>query len=258
MEIACKSIHLQKDHYYAKIPLPDSALKHGLHSIISLHEAGHMSLPLCHSIPDRKMFLESLQLYSARVVALVQTHSRDVVEVTECNPDKYACQEADGLVTALPGAILSVTVADCLPIFLWNRDASIFCLLHSGWKGTGILKNAFSMIDERFGLGPCSFEACIGPGIGACCYSVNQERYNDFCGHFGDECGRQKEGQFFLDLRRANLRMMEEAGIAGCTVITDCTCCNPLLGSYRRDGKDGFHNMMVLFGRFAPLKKSME
>jgi len=235
----------------AVLPVPASS---GLEAFISLHQSGHMSFPLRGELPDRERYFESLGLSQERIFALVQTHSRIVVNVTADDPHEYAEIKADGLVTSLPGAILSVTVADCLPILVWSDASPVFCLLHSGWKGTGIVRDAVGMLESLYSTGPGDIHACIGPGIGACCYAVPEERYEQFRNVFGVGCVKRRDNEFFLDLKAANIRLLDEAGAASCDVVTDCTCCGPFppglkLGSYRRDGKDGFHNMVVTAGR---------
>ena len=47
----------------------------------------------------------------------------------------------DGWVTTTPGTLLTVTVADCIPVYLAVPGRGI-ALLHAGWRGTagGILQ----------------------------------------------------------------------------------------------------------------------
>ena len=42
----------------------------------------------------------------------------------------------DGHATGVPGLMLYVTVADCVPIYLLNGKTGSVALLHSGWRGT--------------------------------------------------------------------------------------------------------------------------
>src|SRR5690349_4163987 len=44
--------------------------------------------------------------------------------------------EADALVTADPGTVLAVVVADCVPIALYDPGAHVLACVHSGWRGT--------------------------------------------------------------------------------------------------------------------------
>ena len=47
----------------------------------------------------------------------------------------------DGWVTTAPGVLLTVTVADCIPVYLVVPGRGV-ALLHAGWRGTagGILR----------------------------------------------------------------------------------------------------------------------
>ncbi|MBN1523583.1 MAG: polyphenol oxidase family protein [Spirochaetales bacterium] len=218
--------------------------------ILSLHKAGHMTLAREKDLSDRQNLFNSLAIGNRRIFSLTQVHSRDVVFTDVCGDDHGNNKGADGLITAEANAVLSVTVADCLPIFMWSSDYSVFALLHSGWKGTGIVIAALRKIRQKFGIEASDIHCFIGPGIGDCCYAVPKERYDLFRKEYGDTAVSMHDSHFCLNLREANRLLLETAGIASLQIVNNCTCCSPQLGSYRRDGKEGFHNMMALFGRF--------
>ena len=43
---------------------------------------------------------------------------------------------ADALVTADPGTVLAILVADCVPIVLYDPPAHVLACVHAGWRGT--------------------------------------------------------------------------------------------------------------------------
>ena len=103
---------------------------------------------------------------------------------------------------------------------------------------------------EAFGTRPADICAAIGPGIGACCYAVPEERAAGFAAQFGaDAVVRGAGGTPRLDLRRANVDMLREAGVSDISVVKDCTCCTPSLGSFRRQGAADFTLMLACIGR---------
>jgi copper oxidase (laccase) domain-containing protein len=108
---------------------------------------------------------------------------------------------------------LTVTVADCLPIFLYDRAGRAFGLLHSGWQGTGIAAEAVRLLVEQFGVERSSLVAVLGPGIGACCYAVEPDRCERFRGEFGLRAVRRQGGRCFLDLRAANAELLAASGV---------------------------------------------
>jgi YfiH family protein len=219
-------------------------------AIFSLHAAGHMGRETAERRENRARLFGILGLDPARVFGVTQVHGRVVLEVEGGTPAEFASREADGLVTGRPEVVLSVTVADCLPVLLYSKRAAARGLVHSGWKGTGIVTEAVRLLREKYGVPAGTLHAVLGPCIGACCYAVDRERYERFTAEFGPESGLVRNGKCFLDLRRANLSLLESLGVKTITVIDNCTCCEPALGSYRRDGRDGYHNMIVLFGSF--------
>jgi polyphenol oxidase len=153
------------------------------------------------------------------------------------------------MVTDRAELLLTITVADCLPIYLVDRRTGAFALVHSGWKGTGIVVEAVRTMASVYGTRAADLAVTIGPGIGACCYTVPDERYELFRARFGPEAvQRGPDGSCRLDLRAANELLLEREGVERVTTITDCTSCNPLLGSFRREGPAAFTRMLAFIG----------
>ncbi len=224
----------------------------GIRAGISLAAAGDMALSRARSLPWRTKFLERTGIPRERLFALRQVHSRRVLLIEEQSADETPGIEADGLLTDRPEAVLSITVADCLPIFLADRRTGAFGVVHSGWKGTGIVSEALAVMVSRFGSLPAEVSAVIGPGIGACCYGVPEERAALFASEYGSgTVVRDTGGTARLDLRAANIELLHRAGVEEITVVTDCTSCSPELGSFRRQGAAGFTLMLAWIGRSA-------
>ncbi len=252
--ISIRHLSLDPGHQrlFADIPLASArgTTASGWRAVISLQEAGHMGRDTEERRGHRRALLSALDLDQQRVYGLTQVHSRDVVTVREEGPEHYGRVRADGLLTVRKEAVLSVTTADCLPIILFHPASGLRALLHSGWQGTGIVSRAWKIMVEEYGIPAAEIRIVIGPGIGPCCYAVPETRYRDFITAYGEEAGRVRAGKHYLDLRAANLALLSAAGAVDIIVIDDCTCCQARLGSYRRDGKDEFHNMLTLFGEW--------
>jgi copper oxidase (laccase) domain-containing protein len=135
-----------------------------------------------------------------------------------------------------PGRGASVTVADCMPIWILDRASGAFGVLHSGWKGTGILAVAAEALRKRFGSEPSSLSVILGPAIGACCYNVPEERAEGFAAEFGEDSVRREGDSFFLDLLAANLGLASRLGIGAVLAVEACTSCDLRFGSSRREG----------------------
>jgi YfiH family protein len=204
---------------------------------------------------NRDRFLRSLGLEPDRTRSCLQIHSRLVVEADH----SFARQcEADGMTGRGRDIALAATVADCLPVFLYDTETQAYALLHSGWKGTGIVLNALSMMAERWGTRPVSVAALLGPCIRPCCYHVEEERAAVFEAEFGGSGGERplgpvvsrNGGQASLDLQAANARLLAGAGVRNIAYCVECTFTDQRLGSFRREGAS-YTRMLAVLGYFA-------
>jgi copper oxidase (laccase) domain-containing protein len=71
-----------------------------------------------------------------------------------------------------------------------------------------------------------------------------------FSAAYGESAvARTSEGDCSLDLRGANVALLEGAGVEDIAVVGDCTCCSRALGSFRREGPERFTRMLAYMGR---------
>jgi YfiH family protein len=233
---------------FAEIPLGPAggAFRAG----ISLARAGDMSLARRRELACRARLLSAIGWPPEKAFAVTQVHSRRILVADGRDPADMVEEQADGLVSSRGDALLTMTVADCLPIFLADPETGAFALVHSGWRGTGIAAEALNRMESSLGTRRERVSAVIGPGIGPCCYSVPEERYAAFLSGFGESAAiRGGGGRFFVDLRRANQLLLERAGVSWVGVVGDCTACTPALGSFRRQGPRDFTRMLAFIGR---------
>ncbi|MGH7559965.1 MAG: polyphenol oxidase family protein [Gemmatimonadales bacterium] len=82
----------------------------------------------------------------------------------------------DGHATATPGILLTVTVADCVPIYLLDPEERRIALLHAGWRGVaaGILEQGVELLRTK---GSPSERLRMHCGVAICgsCYEVGAE-----------------------------------------------------------------------------------
>ena len=226
---------------FCELPSPVAAVR----CLLSLKRAGNMSLG---ERERRAAFFQSLGIPPGRVLAVRQVHSLRVVAAGQIPPGQPP--EADGILAADPEAVLTVTVADCLPLFVVDRRTGARGLLHSGWKGTGIVAEAIGRMAALYGSRPADLSVLIGPGIGSCCYDVPRERFELFRDRFGRGSAEERGGRTYLDLRRANVGLLADSGVEDVTVAADCTACTPELASYRALGSAGYIGMVAVMGSF--------
>jgi copper oxidase (laccase) domain-containing protein len=124
----------------------------------------------------------------------------------------------DGWITTTPGILLTITIADCVPVYLVVPGRGV-ALLHAGWRGTagGILGRGLErlMADTK---SPVS-EVVMHSGVGICgnCYEVGSEVMTG--------CGvpAPGPGPWHLDLRD---RLVEQARDLGLVQVTTSPWCS--------------------------------
>jgi len=220
-------------------------------AFLSFASWGDMKFGEAPCAPNREAFLRSCGLEPGGAFGLELAHSRRIVAPGRGDDAAAMARElggADGIVLDDPGLAATVTVADCMPIWLLDRGSGCFGLLHSGWKGTGILRTAVDFLADRRGTSPRDLAVILGPAIGSCCYGVPEARSAAFAAEFGPTAAEGRGGGWFLDLRAANLALAEELGVGYALSIEACTSCDRRLGSYRRQGQGAFTRMLAVCG----------
>lgn len=106
------------------------------------------------------------------IVTSDQTHTANVRKVTEADRGKGITvprdyQDVDGMVTNVPGLVLTTFYADCVPLYFVDPVKCVIGLSHSGWRGTvaKIGKATVEKMKEEYGCHPEDILAAIGPSI---------------------------------------------------------------------------------------------
>jgi YfiH family protein len=146
-----------------------------------------------------------------------------------------AILEGDGLMTNLPGVMLGVGTADCVPVLVVDVEKRAVAAFHAGWRGTvaRIVEQGIAKMTQEYGSQPKDLIAAIGPSIGACCYAVGDEVRTAFASQFdyADDLflsDHKANPSLHVDLWKANQRQLLAAGIepSRITIIGECTACS--------------------------------
>ncbi len=175
-----------------------------------------------------RLFRESLEEGST-FVRLHQVHGNAVHMVRAGEQGMVAA--ADGLVTAVAGTVLCVLSADCVPVLMVDGERPIVGALHAGWRGVlAGIADAGVRAMRALGAAPERIRAALGPGIGACCFEVDQELAERF---IREVPGAEPHstpgapGKAQLDLKAILYNQLEAAGLprAAISVVGPCTRC---------------------------------
>jgi YfiH family protein len=196
---------------------------------------------------NREIFFGGLGIPLGRLAIPGQVHGTKVRRVD--GPGEYP--ETDALISSGGGLFLCVSVADCVPVLLFDPLHNAVAAVHAGWRGTAsaITRAAVEAMRAEFGTIPSGLLASIGPSASDCCYRVGAEVSSRFLPSYV----REEAGESFVDLKGMNRSQLLEAGLRPGNVELSpyCTISDSLLfHSFRRDGaKSG--RMMGVIGRMA-------
>jgi uncharacterized protein, YfiH family len=192
---------------------------------------------------NRKIFFSQFGISEKDLAVPQQCHSNTVLRVDV--PGDYS--ECDALITNVNHVALVVTVADCVPILLFDPINKAVGAVHAGWRGTFglIVKRAVEKMKAEYRTDPAQMLAYIGPSAGVCCYEVGEE----VAIMFGNKVVPYNKKKTFLDLKKENMFQLMQLGVLASNfeVSSSCTICErKLFHSFRRDGQKAGRMMAVI------------
>ncbi len=152
---------------------------------------------------NRRAFLDQLGGNDFALASARQIHSSHSFVVTRDPADQPVYQlpgievsvppsadlpAGDGLMTMEPGILLTIRIADCLPVLLVDPKRCAVAAVHAGWRGAlaRVIEKAVGDLRRAFGSDPQNLIAAVGPSIRACCYDVGEKVVEAFHGSFAD------------------------------------------------------------------------
>ena len=239
--------------------------------------------PMKNSVQNRKKFFNKLKIDKELIVRADLVHKNKVKLIPKKGAGRLI-EKTDGLITKEKNIFLTITTADCLPIFIYDPKKEIIGLIHGGWRSLAgnILKEAINKIINNFKSNPAHILIGIGPGISQCHFEIKFEAEKDplqkLCDriifaqgvvlkrdnkspHFKDLffTPSQTNGvlkkwgdKIFLDLKELAKLQLIELGIKeeNIEISSECTfCLKDKYFSYRRDKPEQIKTMLAIIGQ---------
>lgn len=189
-------------------------------------------------LKNHKIFAKAVGFPYENIVTTNQTHTTNVRVVTKEDCGKGITKDrdysdVDGLITNVPGIVLTTYYADCVPLYILDPVNKAIGLSHSGWKGTvnRIGENTLKLMNEKYGTNPKDVICCIGPSICQDCYEISEDVANEFINEFGKNnkiLYNKGNGKYRLNLWESVKQVFLDAGVEYDNIYTTdiCTCCN--------------------------------
>lgn len=199
-------------------------------------------------LENRRRFFERLGIKMSRVTQSYQPHKDKILKVTRSR----VYEGYDALITENANTFLSVTVADCTPILIYDAKNQAVAAIHAGWKGTvlDITAKTLQRMTDEFKTNPQDCYVYVGTCIDENSYEVGEDVAALFAYDLKrlDKTGRKPK--FFVDLKKANVTQLLKCGVPENQIEVSpysTVLDNDSYFSYRKEkGKTG--RMIVLIG----------
>ncbi|WP_026957645.1 peptidoglycan editing factor PgeF [Aliagarivorans taiwanensis] len=168
---------------------------------------------------------------------LNQVHSTVVVNAAE----QSAIPDADASIDRSGQRSCVVMTADCLPVLLCDRHATVVAAAHAGWRGlvNGVLENTVAAMRCQ----PEELLVWLGPAIGPEAFEVGAEVREQFVNHSADAAEAftaGEPGKYFANIQLLARQRLQALGITAIYANQECTVRHSEeYFSYRRDGQTG-------------------
>lgn len=210
--------------------------------------------PIIHGFGTRQTSELSTFLQFNTHVNLEQVHgNKTAIIENQLGKPAVKLPATDGVITNQSKILLTVKTADCIPLIFADPVNKFVGISHQGWKGT-LLRLPQKMVSKFSNLNPSTslrtrseifnLIVAIGPAIGACCYTIDDERKTQFkqeFPQFEDRIFQELKGETHLNLSYLCFLQLIEVGIKHENIdfFPFCTKCNiNKFYSYRKGDKD--------------------
>src|SRR5207249_10908138 len=111
-------------------------------------------------------------------VWVAQAHGNIIIDADREEARATRCK-GDGIVSRVIDRPCVVLTADCLPVLLTDRQATVVAAVHAGWRGLapGVLEAAITALKAS----PARVLAWLGPAIGPEAFEVGRDVLEALC-----------------------------------------------------------------------------
>jgi YfiH family protein len=159
---------------------------------------------------NRRRFCADLRFSSKQLAGGFQVHDSKIRQVQEAGQ----WEGYDAFITNKEGVILSVTIADCCPVLVYDPVHKAVGAAHAGWKGTveEIATKMLLKMRDAYGTRPADCWAYIGTCIGADDFEVDADVADHFEATY--KWWKPVTKKYHVDLKTANGDQLLRLGVS--------------------------------------------
>ncbi|MBM4176216.1 MAG: peptidoglycan editing factor PgeF [Ignavibacteria bacterium] len=216
-------------------------LVHGVSTVLGGEDNSPFKFNLSQNVGDevknvkfnREAFFSWLKVNEKSIVSQNQVHG---CKISYINKSAFL-QENDALITDNENVFLTVNIADCIPILIFDPKKKIVAAVHSGWRGTElkILHHTLVKLKTDLMVNPEDLYVYFGHSICKNCFVVDC----DVAVKFPKENVKIFKEKYLIDLPGINFTLLKNEGVRQERIQISSLCTyemKNLLHSYRRDG----------------------
>jgi len=177
-----------------------------------------------------------------------QKHETNIKIINETDIGKGISKEidydsVDALITNIKNVPIVTFYADCVPIYIYDKEKNVIAMAHAGWKGTvnNIVGKTIDELITKFHSNTSNLLCAIGPSICSDCYKVSddvKEAVNNLCNNLNIE-NTFITSKSCVDLKKINFNIMKKYDINPKNIFISKMCTNceeEIFFSHRRQG----------------------
>jgi len=193
---------------------------------------------------NRELYFAKMGIEKQNLVLASLVHGNDVAYVSEWSIVK----SCDALISDKPGIVLAVTVADCVPIYFYDKKKNVVAIAHAWWRW--VVKNIVKSTIDKFvmmGSDPVDILVYVWPHI----QKWNFEVKEDVASLFDDEFVIRDGNRMFVDMMWKIKQQLLSCGVLAGNIKNsdECTYDNEQkYFSYRRDKPEKVCSMVAFIG----------
>ncbi|BCE03284.1 peptidoglycan editing factor PgeF [Marinicellulosiphila megalodicopiae] len=186
-------------------------------------------------VDNNRQYLICQQKLTKPIIWLNQIHSNHCVEANVQNIGV----NADASYTRLNESICAVLTADCLPIFLADKNGKEVAIIHGGWRGllNGVIEQSLALFKTKH------IQAYLGAAIGVNAFEVGIDVRNQFIEKSPQFqtafAAEHSPGKTMANIYQIAHVILIQNQITDITCEQFCTVTDPKLFSYRQGDKTG-------------------
>lgn len=202
------------------------------------------------NIKNRQIYFANKKISAQDLILAEIVHGTGIQVITDADRGRII-HGIDALVARENNLIISITVADCFPVYFYDPLSKIIAISHAGWRGIidGVIKNTVKTILTYNGFDLSKLLVGIGPGIQKCHFEIKEDILENFKEY---QCSiTRQDNKIFVDLSLIIYEQLRELNIPenNIEINKDCTFCEKeKYFSYRRDKPEVLEVMIAYIG----------